>query len=60
MPKQAINYNNTHFYKLCCKDLDITDIYVGATTVLAEEKTNTKRGVVTKKPKTTIPTNIKL
>ena len=38
MPKQAINYNNTHFYKICCNDLDITDIYVGPTTDFTRRK----------------------
>jgi len=26
-----VNYNNSHIYKLCCKDTDITDIYIGST-----------------------------
>ena len=42
MPKRAINYKNTHFYKLCCNDLDITDIYVGATTDFIRRKSQHK------------------
>ena len=38
MPKQAINYDNTHFYKLCCKDPIITDIYIGHTTDFIRRK----------------------
>ncbi len=32
MPRTNINYSNTIIYKLCCKDLSITEIYVGSTT----------------------------
>ena len=32
MPNLPINYDKTHFYKLCCTDPTITDIYVGHTT----------------------------
>jgi predicted GIY-YIG superfamily endonuclease len=27
-----VNYNNSIIYKLCCKDPEITEIYVGSTT----------------------------
>jgi hypothetical protein len=32
MPKTPIDYSRTHFYKLCCRNPEITDIYVGHTT----------------------------
>jgi len=32
MPRNPIDYNNTCFYKLVCKDLSIKDCYVGHTT----------------------------
>jgi hypothetical protein len=38
MPKTNINYSNTIIYKLCCKDLSITDIYVGHTTDMRKRK----------------------
>ena len=38
MPKTDINYNDTHFYKLCCKDPTITDIYIGHTTDFTRRK----------------------
>ena len=38
MPLKAINYNQTHFNKLVCKDLRITDCYVGHTTDFNKRK----------------------
>ena len=32
MPRLQINYENAVVYKLCCKDVNITNIYVGSTT----------------------------
>ena len=32
MPRTSIDYTNTHFYKIVCKDTSITDCYVGHTT----------------------------
>ena len=29
MPKKVMDYSNTHFYKIVCTDLNITDCYVG-------------------------------
>ena len=40
MPKTPINYDSTYFYKFCCKDLNITDIYVGHTTNFRVRKNN--------------------
>lgn len=42
MPRNAINYNNTTIYKLCCKDVTIKDIYVGHTTNFIKRKANHK------------------
>ena len=38
MPRQPINYDNTCFYKIVCKNLDIHDIYVGHTTDFTTRK----------------------
>jgi hypothetical protein len=38
MPRTNINYSNTTIYKLCCKDLSITDIYIGHTTDMRKRK----------------------
>ena len=32
MPKHSIDYSNTHFYRIVCGDLKITECYVGHTT----------------------------
>lgn len=32
MPKQIMDYSQTKIYKLCCKNTEITDAYVGHTT----------------------------
>ena len=32
MPRTPIDYSNTYFYKIVCKDLNIKDTYVGHTT----------------------------
>ena len=32
MPQKPIDYANSSIYKLCCRDTDITDCYVGSTT----------------------------
>ena len=32
MPRKAINHDETHFYKIVCKDFNIKDCYVGHTT----------------------------
>ena len=38
MPKTNIDYSNTTIYKLCCKDLSITEIYIGHTTDMRRRK----------------------
>ena len=42
MPLKEINYDKTHFYKLVCKDLSITDCYVGHTTEWTKRKSDHK------------------
>jgi predicted GIY-YIG superfamily endonuclease len=42
MPRLPINYTNTHFYKIVCKDTSITDCYVGHTTDFKSRKTKHK------------------
>ena len=42
MPKKDMNYSNTIIYKICCKDLNITDIYIGHTTNLIQRRYNHK------------------
>ena len=39
MPRHPINYDNTCFCKIVCKNLDIHDIYVGHTTDFTTRKT---------------------
>ena len=38
MPRKAIDYSRTIVYKLCCKNPEITDIYVGHTTDFIRRK----------------------
>ena len=38
MPRTPINYDNVYFYKLVCKDLNITECYVGHTTNFRNRK----------------------
>ena len=38
MPKKEIDYSNTIIYKLCCKNPEIKDIYVGHTTDFRRRK----------------------
>ena len=44
MPKTPIDYSNTHFYKIVCKDLNIKDCYVGHTGNFKERKSAHKVG----------------
>ena len=43
MPKTSINYINTIIYKIVCKDLSITDVYVGSTTNFTNRKRDHKK-----------------
>lgn len=38
MPRVAVNYQNTIIYKIVCKDISITDCYVGSTTNFTKRK----------------------
>jgi hypothetical protein len=42
MPKEIINFSSTIIYKIVCKDLNITDIYVGHTTNFIKRKAQHK------------------
>ena len=42
MPRVKINYDNTHFYKIVSRDLNIPDFYVGHTTNFSERKSHHK------------------
>ena len=42
MPKTNMNYSNTIIYRLVCKDLNITDCYVGHTTRFRKRKNKHK------------------
>ena len=43
MPKIPINYTNTIIYKFVCDDVNIKDVYVGATTDMIRRKSTHKR-----------------
>jgi hypothetical protein len=38
MPRTSINYSKSIIYKLCCKDPEIKDIYIGSTTNFRKRK----------------------
>ena len=42
MPRTNIDYSNTIIYKLCCKDISITELYVGHTTDMRKRKNKHK------------------
>ena len=42
MPRLPINYENTCFYKIVCRDLSIPDLYVGHTTDFTKRKNQHK------------------
>lgn len=42
MPRKNIDYSNASIYKLCCKDINITEIYVGHTTDMRKRKNRHK------------------
>ena len=46
MPKTDMNYSNTLIYKLVCRDVDITDCYVGHTTNFIKRKSNHKQSCI--------------
>lgn len=38
MPRKAIDYSKSCIYKICCRDPDITDFYIGSTTELTKRR----------------------
>ena len=38
MPKTPIDYSKACIYKICCKDVEIVDVYVGSTTNLIQRR----------------------
>jgi predicted patatin/cPLA2 family phospholipase len=42
MPLKNINYSNTIIYKICCKDLSISEVYIGSTTDFRRRKNSHK------------------
>ena len=44
MPKVDIDYSNTIFYKIYCKDSAIDDLYIGHTTNFVQRKYAHKQG----------------
>jgi hypothetical protein len=51
MPRTAIDYSNTSIYKICCKDLNITEIYIGHTTDMRRRKWQHKTNCNSQKSK---------
>jgi hypothetical protein len=45
MPKKEVDYSKTLMYKIVCKDLSVTDLYVGSTTNFSKRKYCHKCGV---------------
>lgn len=43
MPKHPINYDETIYYKIYCKDKNVKDVYVGYTTQFTKRKSQHKR-----------------
>ena len=42
MPRKEINYSNTYFYRIVCKDLQVNECYVGHTTNFTKRKNTHK------------------
>ena len=59
MPKVEIDYSNTLIYKITCKDVTITDLYVGHTINFVQRKYAHKQGCIKEQCKlyTTIRNN---
>ena len=43
MPRKPIDYSNTHFYKIVCKDTNVKSLYVGHTTDFTARKYDHKK-----------------
>ena len=46
MPKVEIDYSNTIFYKIFCKNPEIIDLYVGHTTNFVQRKHGHKQNCI--------------
>jgi predicted GIY-YIG superfamily endonuclease len=51
MPRTPINYENTIFYKIVCKDLNLNYCYVGHTTDFRRRKTEHKSSCINENDK---------
>jgi len=49
MPKIKIDYSNTIFYKIYCKDTSVKDLYIGHTTNFVQRKYGHKQGCINPK-----------
>jgi hypothetical protein len=43
MPRKPIDYQNTYFYKIVCRDLNVKDLYIGHTTDFQRRKSQHHR-----------------
>lgn len=50
-----VNYSNSSIYKLCCKDIAITEIYIGSTTNFKRRKCCHKTSCMLNNKKTNLP-----
>ena len=46
MPRKSMKYETTMFYKLCCKDPTVTELYVGHTTNWTKRKQRHKHACI--------------
>ena len=46
MPKTPIDYSKSCIYKICCKDTNITDCYIGSTTNFTKRKNGHKSSCI--------------
>ena len=46
MPKENIDYSNTIIYKIRCKDINVSDIYIGHTTNFVKRKNQHKTLII--------------
>ena len=51
MPKTPVNYSDTMFYKIVCRDITITELYVGSTTNFRQRKAQHKSDCCNEKSK---------
>ena len=49
MQKEQIDYSNTLFYKIFCKDVSVTDLYIGHTTNFVQRKSAHKQSCLNPK-----------